>query len=473
MEKHVLSKSTFIRGNQCLKSLYLYKKRNFLRDKLSAEQRAKFKRGTNVGIIARDLFPGGIDVSPKSPSQYRKSALKTTELIQAGEKIIYEATFQYDGVLIMMDILALIDEKWYAFEVKSSKTISETYVLDAAVQYYVICGNDIALEDISLIHIDPEYIKNGSIDLKRLFKTTSVKDQVVELQQYVVEKIAEEKIAMNLTSSPKIEVGPQCHHPYPCDFYGHCHKKLPKNGIHQLHINEEDKWRIYDSGIKSLEEIKDIEAFQITEKTKDILRALVNKKVYCMQENRERLKNIQKSETIFVKVFGFRPAIPIYDGCMPYDYIPFAIGWKKNESEEFHFFEPGQNPMEAYKNILRRITSGSKHIITDYAGRIEQSSTDFSRQQIFGLIDMITNMEYYEAAIGDHLLSHQIYKNLIGLRYKTEGKYYSETLLEEAYKYEHSTLSKSEPFFLETKALCEFHLNALQYLFGHMRLKIS
>jgi len=52
MEKHVLSKSTFIRGNQCLKSLYLNKKRPFLRDKLSPEQLEKFRRGHNVGFLA-------------------------------------------------------------------------------------------------------------------------------------------------------------------------------------------------------------------------------------------------------------------------------------------------------------------------------------------------------------------------------------------------------------------------------------
>jgi hypothetical protein len=54
----ILSKSTFIRGLQCEKSLYLHKKRPFLRDRLSPEQLAKFSRGTNVGVYAQELFPG-------------------------------------------------------------------------------------------------------------------------------------------------------------------------------------------------------------------------------------------------------------------------------------------------------------------------------------------------------------------------------------------------------------------------------
>lgn len=70
MEKHVLSKSTFIRSSQCLKSLYLYKYNYNLRDKLSPEQEALFSRGTNVGLIARNLFPGGIDCSRKPVQVY-------------------------------------------------------------------------------------------------------------------------------------------------------------------------------------------------------------------------------------------------------------------------------------------------------------------------------------------------------------------------------------------------------------------
>lgn len=37
---HILSKSTYIKGLQCEKALYLTKKHPYLRDRLSIEQRA-------------------------------------------------------------------------------------------------------------------------------------------------------------------------------------------------------------------------------------------------------------------------------------------------------------------------------------------------------------------------------------------------------------------------------------------------
>ena len=67
---HILSKSTYIKGLQCEKALYMQKKHPYLRDKLSIEQRAKFQRGTDVGVLAHEVFPGGIDMSPYAPSQF-------------------------------------------------------------------------------------------------------------------------------------------------------------------------------------------------------------------------------------------------------------------------------------------------------------------------------------------------------------------------------------------------------------------
>jgi hypothetical protein len=45
MEKPVLSKSTFIRGLQCEKSLYLYKHNYNLRDGISSQLQAIFNQG--------------------------------------------------------------------------------------------------------------------------------------------------------------------------------------------------------------------------------------------------------------------------------------------------------------------------------------------------------------------------------------------------------------------------------------------
>ena len=107
MQKHVLSKSTFIRGVQCEKSLYLNKHARNLRDEISPEQMAVFSQGTNVGELAQGLFPGGVDCTPESYYNFQESVERTHAEIAKGTKVIYEAAFQFNGVLAALDILVL------------------------------------------------------------------------------------------------------------------------------------------------------------------------------------------------------------------------------------------------------------------------------------------------------------------------------------------------------------------------------
>lgn len=233
MEKHLLSKSTFIRGNQCLKSLYLNKHRPFLRDKISPEQLAKFKRGHEVGEFAQLLFPGGINLKPASPALYQKSVMQTNQTIQSGQyNILYEAGFIFDRLLIFLDILIRENNGWYAYEVKSSRKISETFILDAAFQYYVITNSGIKLADISIIYaneeLDYENI-NNSKPIESYFITESVLDKIIPLQNYVSEQINLQKATLQLNHSPEITTGNHCFNPYPCDFYGYCSGKTTRN----------------------------------------------------------------------------------------------------------------------------------------------------------------------------------------------------------------------------------------------------
>ena len=118
MIKRRLTKSTFIRGLQCEKSLYLYKHHYRLKDPTPSSLQAVFDQGTNVGLLAQELFPYGVDASPENHFKMVESVGKTQQFIVKGESIIYEATFLYNDVLAALDILVKDDEGWKAYEVK-------------------------------------------------------------------------------------------------------------------------------------------------------------------------------------------------------------------------------------------------------------------------------------------------------------------------------------------------------------------
>ena len=137
MSKYKLSKSTFIRGLQCEKSLYLYKNHYNLKDPISSSLQTTFDQGTNIGILAQELFPNGVDASPENHFKMVESVGKTLDYINNGESIIYEATFLYNDVISALDILVKDSDGW-KYEVKSSTKVTDTYIKDATIQYYLL-----------------------------------------------------------------------------------------------------------------------------------------------------------------------------------------------------------------------------------------------------------------------------------------------------------------------------------------------
>jgi hypothetical protein len=222
MPAYILSKSTYIRGLQCLKSLYLNRHRSFLRDRLSEEQLAKFARGHAVGKIAQQLFPGGIEI--QAPSE--ASARKTAKLITEGYPVIYEACFIHNEVIVAVDILVKDGDGWSAYEVKSSGSLTDTYYNDAYLQNYVIAGSGLRLKRFFLVHRDPAKEIGDSEDIRELFVFREI-DQPDEQRTLQIESsISEMKQVLSEHHSPVISPGYQCMHPYPCDFRGFCWKEL-------------------------------------------------------------------------------------------------------------------------------------------------------------------------------------------------------------------------------------------------------
>lgn len=224
--RHILSKSTFMYGCQCPKRLWLHKFMPSVRDEEDEAQTMIFQQGTNVGLLAQQLFLEGIDASPADTFSYQQSVADTTRYIGDGHTVIYEAAFQYDGILCAVDMLVLRENKWYAYEVKSSNSVKDPFVQDAALQYFVITNTGLALEDFFIVHLNREYVRDGELEISQLFTLTYVLEQVKEMQPFIVEKITELKNVLKLKKSPEIQIGSQCDKPYQCDFYGFCSKDV-------------------------------------------------------------------------------------------------------------------------------------------------------------------------------------------------------------------------------------------------------
>lgn len=232
--RHILSKSTFMYGCQCVKRLWLNKYKPEERDPLDEKQQAIFQRGTDLGRVARELFPGGVDASPPNSFQYQLAVVKTAQYIAEGHKIIYEAAFQYEEMLCAIDILVKNGEKWYAYEVKSSSAVKPVMLMDAAFQYFVITAAGLSLENIFIIHSNPTYFPDSvdEIDIQQQFTPVEVLGEVLALQPLIREKsVLLKQVVQDRLVMPEISTGDHCVKPYPCNFRFFCFGEIPDHCV--------------------------------------------------------------------------------------------------------------------------------------------------------------------------------------------------------------------------------------------------
>ena len=394
---HTLSKSTFIRGVQCLKSLYLNKHRPFLRDRLSPEQLAKFRRGHEVGKLAWQLFPGGINCAPGHPSQYAAALEKTRKLIAEETPVFYEAAFSHHGVLILLDILVKNEQGWHAYEVKSSASVSETYITDAALQYHVITGTGLSLQSFNIVHLNPDFIRDGIPDIYKLFCIREVTDQVRGLGSFISAQIEKSRETLSLKHSPSIPTGQHCYKPYPCDFTGHCWKKTDKDSVYTLTgIPFETRARLASAGHLTIPDIPD---GLLEENDAAILASHLSGKDIADKAGIRKI--IDGTATpVFIAFLIVRPAVPVVDGFRPFG--PMIVGLNRVDfqgNRESLIVEPGENPVYQIRNKLGQWASESGMIV--HAGgkwvkdALSQHYPDLTEKFIFTDLEEVFSSGYF------------------------------------------------------------------------------
>ena len=226
MSKFSISKSTYLKGLQCKKSLYLHKNFSKYKDAIPEHRLKKFSMGTAIGFRAHELFPGGENVAEVYSLQKNLCLSRTKVLIKENRIPIYEAAFEFNNTLIYLDMLVYNNNSWTAIEVKSSNAINQTFLNDAALQYYVITKSGFVLDDfkIAILTIEDKEL-HYKYQSKELFQLISVIDICRERFNEIEENLIELKATLANPNMPKVEMGDHCHAPYTCDFIGFCSKQ--------------------------------------------------------------------------------------------------------------------------------------------------------------------------------------------------------------------------------------------------------
>ncbi len=406
----MLSKSQFIRGLQCHKSLWLLKHRPELRDQPDAAQQSLFETGNTVGDLACQLFPGGVEIQFDTQN-FDGMMAQTRQLIEEGVEVIYEATFKENGIFAMADILVKNGEGWDVYEVKASTSVKDYHLNDATVQWFAL-SSVLNLNRIAIVHVNNQYVRQGDLDIHQLFHIEDVTETVLERLDNVPDLI-DAMETMLKGDEPNMEIGVHCDDPHACDFKGHCWQNVPNPSVFNLYwMNAAKKFDLYHRGIRTYQDIPADEPLSKIQRIQ-VQTAHTGKPVINPDVITEFIQSLSYP-IYFFDFETFMESIPRFDGQRPYMQMPFQYSLHiLHENEELveHKEYLGDEHTDPRQGLLEQMLKdlGQQGSIVAYnqsfeISRIKELARDFTEysDQLHKLIprfkDLIVpfrNIGYY------------------------------------------------------------------------------
>ncbi len=218
-----LSKSRIASFEQCPKCLWLSVHRPECGQQEGAA--ARFATGHGVGEIACALLPDGVMI--EAVPDFAAALAATQALLDKGDRPIFEATFQHDGVLVRVDVLQPDGAGgWHIAEVKSSTRAKDYHLADLATQIWVVRNSGVPVSSAAIRHINSGFVleREGAFD--GLFTDTHLMAAAEPLVAGRGEIVAAAREVLHHTEL-EISPGSHCDAPFSCEFAGYCNAALP------------------------------------------------------------------------------------------------------------------------------------------------------------------------------------------------------------------------------------------------------
>jgi len=317
----LITKSKFVAGVQCLKRLYLTVHTPELAAQPDESDQSIIDQGREVGLLARQMFPGGVVVECKD----REQAIRMTrELIENPEiPAIFEGAFEHRGVFVRVDVLhRRPDHRWRLIEVKSTTDVKDHHVDDVATQHRVVTRSGFDVASSCLAHVSRDYVyEGGPIDASRFFRIRNLTRQVERLQPELTVQLRSEFRVLAMPEAPNIPAGRQCSDPFTCEFFDHCNPPIPDDHILRLpRIHAATVAKLVALGIQSIHDIP--ENYPLTQRLRRACASVQMGKPWYGAELKGELKGL-RYPFYFADFETINPCIPRFPGMRPYDQLPF------------------------------------------------------------------------------------------------------------------------------------------------------
>lgn len=364
MRPYRLSKSRILVGLQCPKRLFLSVHKPELLEGSDTGAHA-FSIGYEVHDAFRSLCTDAVLVGHDDDLS---AALAETHenLSQGSARPILEATLSHGGVLVRIDCLAREPQGYVLTEVKSSTSVKDYHLNDAAVQAFVAAGTGLPLSRMVLAHIDSGFVYPGGGKYEGLFLLEDVTGQVAELMRQVPSWINQFQ-TMLMGAEPEVTPGDHCFDPFECPYYCHCVPEVgPEYPVEILPRTSAVEKQLLAEGYTDLRQVP---GERLTDpKLQRVWRATVEGKPYT-----DPALGIALSEMPWPRAYldfeTIQFPVPRWAGTRPYQQLPFQFSCHVEHAHDrldhFPFLDiSGEPPFLRLVEVLLEATSIPGPIVT-------------------------------------------------------------------------------------------------------------
>ncbi len=319
-----LSKTRYMAGQQCHKRLYLECFHRELATPVDSQTQARFDEGQRVGELARALRPGGVLI--EEDHLHPREAIESTARAIANPDIpaLYEAAFQYDDVLIRVDVLARTSPQSFEFiEVKSSTKTKSEHKPDVGIQLWVLEGAELTIDRAVLAHLNNAYkYAGGEYDIDELFTLVDLTAESRASHDKHLAALQAMRQSLQQGEPPAVDIGPHCKNPHECSFLPHCRAALPPQSIEDLYkLTVRQRKQLSALGVKTIPDIP-TRSVSLSDIQKRICKSTETGEPFLSKKVKARLRAWGRP-LHFLDFETIAPALPLYVGTTPYLEIPF------------------------------------------------------------------------------------------------------------------------------------------------------
>ena len=366
-----LSKSRYTQFCKCQKNLWLnaYNPEVAVVD---ASTEARFESGNEVGDLAMGLFGPYVEVTTmQANGSLDLSAMveKTNQEMSKGTENICEASFVYENNYCAVDILRKTEMGWAIYEVKSTsfpefegqQSKLDKYAPDIAYQKWVLTQSGINVTGTYLVCLNSDYVRQGELDLQKLFTIVDMEELVENEYQKVPAQVNMALKVLNTDKEPADDLTEHCMKPYACPFLDYCKRQ---------HNIPEDEPTVFDlyrmNWAKKLEHyhagrilFKDVREEELSDKQQMQVECTLNNTEHLDKDGIREFLSDLSFPLYFLDFETLQQPIPQYDGQKPYQQITFqySLHIKKSENalyEHKEFLAPsdGKDPRRSLAEQL-------------------------------------------------------------------------------------------------------------------------